>query len=82
MKKVLVFLLTLIGISQASTLSQSQSNNFKQIAQIKEDAPLILEHAKDYKAQNEKIELAYHYSHRSHYSHSSHRSHYSHYSSY
>jgi hypothetical protein len=81
MKKILIFFLTFLGISQAA-ISQNQNNKLEQIAQIDEDTPLILEHAKDYKEQNEKIELAYHYSHRSHYSHSSHRSHYSHYSSY
>ena len=81
MKKIMIFFLTLFGISQAA-IPQNQNSKLEQIAQIDEDTPLIIEHAKDYKAQNEKIELAYHYSHRSHYSHSSHRSHYSHYSSY
>ncbi|MDQ1340209.1 MAG: hypothetical protein QG567_1366 [Campylobacterota bacterium] len=79
MKKILLSLLALVGLSQASTNIQQQ--RFKTISEITEDTQLMLEHTKDFQLANEKIEIAYHYSHSSHQSHSSHESHYSHYSS-
>ena len=82
MKKILALLLSIVGYSSAAHLSDNDIK-LQQIANIDQNTPIILEHAKDYVKQNkEHVELAYHYSHRSHYSHYSHRSHYSHYSSY
>jgi hypothetical protein len=80
MKKVLLSLLSLIGLAQANI--SVDNNKLDMLSNITEDTLLILEHTKEFQETNKAIEVAYHYSHRSHYSHSSHRSHYSHYSSY
>jgi len=80
MKKILIAALATFGVSNASAIHHN-SDKLKEIANIDESTPLVLEHSNDYSLANEKIEVAYHYSHRSHYSHYSHRSHYSHYSS-
>ena len=76
MRKYLLILLSLIGLANAGVTKIDLVSN------ITEDSQLILEHSKEFQAQNENIEIAYHYSHRSHQSHQSHQSHYSHYSSY
>lgn len=75
MKNILLSLLALVGLSQAST--DLSHEKLKAVAQVTEDTPLMLEHSKIFQASNENIEVAYHYSHSSHESHGSHTSHYS-----
>ena len=83
MKKILISLLTLIGLVNANTTVGD--NEIKIMKNIDEDSLLILNHASEReKMLEDNVKLTYHYSHyshRSHYSHYSHRSHYSHYSS-
>lgn len=76
MKKILISLFALVGLSQSSV--DLSNKNLKLISEITEDTQLILEHSKEFQLANKNIEVAYHYSHSSH---SSHESHYSHYSS-
>lgn len=75
MKNILLSLLTLVGLSQASANLQEQKSQV--IKGMTEDTQLLLEHTKDFQLANESIEVAYHYSHSSHSSHESHHSHYS-----
>ena len=78
MRKYLLILLSLIGLANAG-VTKIDNPKLDLVSNITEDSQLILEHSKEFQAQNENIEIAYHYSHRSHQSHQSHQSHYSHY---
>lgn len=79
MKKLLVLLLSLAGLANATP---TDGNKFNVISQIDESSQLMLEHAKDFQSKNQDMDtLAWHSSHYSHGSHGSHSSHASHYSS-
>jgi|SaaInlLV_10m_DNA_4_1040232.scaffolds.fasta_scaffold125695_1 hypothetical protein len=81
MKKTLLSIIALLGATQASAALEEADAKFQFVSNQTEDTQLLLEHANDFKAQNEMsaLDVAYHYSHQSHMSHRSHRSHYSSY---
>jgi hypothetical protein len=78
MKKLFVGILSILGVTQASTYYTDAK--LEAISKISEDNLLVLDSAKNIQKQ-ENSETAWHYSHSSHSSHVSHVSHHSHYSS-
>lgn len=76
MKKILVVLLSLVGLANA--LPTNNSVRLNSISQINESSQLLLEHSKDFQLKNNDMgSVTNHYSHASHASHASHSSHYS-----